>query len=362
MIAALAVAGVVLLAEQLLEPGAGGALLIAMTLFIGLAEGAIVLMAGAEISDGHWHRPLLSRVASLQYVIPVAALLFLVNMPQLSIYPWMEYQGVWFNRNLFIARHLVLLGLVFLVARRFLSAALRGEKYTRFWAVIYVILFMAHLSLIGIEWFMSIERPWFSTLFGAFVAISAFLTGICTLALVIFGWRRRADAPSKLVQKSIGGLMFGFATFWAYFYFSQLIVIWYGNIPEETAYLAKRIGYHTPYWLVARLIFAMVWMTPFAVLLRRKNKTIAAVTSGLALIVISGIILQYWLMLAPVVPVSTPLLLIELGLLALLTALIVRSHETLTGVPEASPVPGGAAAAGGHHAPAGAGSGSGNGP
>jgi hypothetical protein len=334
MIAAVVTAGLVLLAETLLEPGAGGSLLIAMALFLGLAEGAITLMAGAELSDGHWHRPLLARAASLQYLIPVGALLFLVNIPQLSIYPWAESQGMWFNRNLFIARHLILLALVFLVARKFLGGALRGEKHTRVWAVLYVMLFVAHLSMIGIEWFMSIERPWFSTLFGAFVMVSAFLTGICTLALVVYGWRRRTDAPSKLVQKSIGGLIFGFATFWAYFYFSQLIVIWYGNIPEETSYLARRIGYHTPYWLVARLIFGMVWVVPFAVLLRRKNKTIAAVTSGLALVVIAGVTLQYWLMLAPVVPVSIPLLAIELALLAALTAGIVRSHETLVGAPD----------------------------
>ena len=88
--------------------------------------------------------------------------------------------------------------------------------------------------MIGIEWFMSIEKPWFSTLFGAFVMVGAFLSGICATTLIVFSWRRRTDTPAKLIQKSMGGLIFGFATFWAYFYFSQLIVIWYGNIPEET--------------------------------------------------------------------------------------------------------------------------------
>lgn len=348
MIASVVVAGIVFLAETLLEPGAGASLTIAIALFLGLAEGAIVLMAGAEISDGHWHRPLLSRAASLQYVIPAAGLLFLANIPQLAIYPWVEHPSMWFSRNFFVARHLVLIALVFLVARRFLAAALRGEKHARAWAVVYVILFMGHLSMIGIEWFMSIERPWFSTLFGAFVAVSAFLTGICTLALVVFPWRKRGDAPSRLVQKSIGGLIFGFATFWAYFYFSQLIVIWYGNIPEETSYLARRIGYHTPYWLVARMIFGMVWVVPFAVLLRRKNKSIAAVTSALGLVVIAGVTLQYWLMLAPVAPVSIPLLVLELGLMALLTAAIVRSHAALTGVADPVPGEGGALAMQGH--------------
>jgi hypothetical protein len=272
-------------------------------------------------------------VAALHMIIPAVALLFVVNVPQTTMYPWVEHHGAWLNRNFFIARHLVLMLLAFAVARKFVTEAMRGARSARFWAVIMVILFMAQLSMVGIEWFMSIEQPWFSTLFGAFVAVSAFLAGICTCALIVLGWRKRTDAPSKLVQKSLGGLMFGFATFWAYFYFSQLIVIWYGNIPEETAYLAKRIGYHTPYWLAARLVFGMVWVVPFAVLLSRKNKTRPFVTSALALCVLSGITLQFWLMLAPVVPVCIPLMLIEMGLMALLTASVVRSYDALLRVP-----------------------------
>ncbi len=333
MIAAVAVAAIAFALDRVLEPAPGGALMIAMTLFIALSEGAIALMAGAEISDGHWHRPLLPRVASLVYMIPVGALLFVVNIPQLAMYPWAEDPSGWLSKNMFIARHLILFVLVFLVARKFVGEAVRGAQRTRFWAVIYVILFVVHLSMIGIEWFMTIERPWFSTLFGAFVMVSAFLSGICAQNLIVFGWRHRTDAASKLVQKSLGGLMFGFATFWAYFYFSQLIVIWYGNIPEETMYLAKRIGYHTPYWLPARLIFGMIWVTPFFVLLRRKNKTLAPVTSTLAVIVLTGVTMLFWIMLAPVVPVSIPLLAILIAILAFLAASIVKSYDTLLRVP-----------------------------
>jgi hypothetical protein len=334
MLAAVVVSAIAIGADYVLEPAAGGALLVATTLFIGLSEGALCLMAGAELSDGHWHRPLLPRAASLIYVIPVGALLFVGGIiPQLSIYPWAEDPSGWLSKNVFIVRHLVLFAVVFLIARKFVGEAIRGGQKKGFWAVLYVFLFVIHLSMIGIEWFMTIERPWFSTLFGAFVMVSAFLSGICTLNLIVFAWRRRTDAPSKLVQKSLGGLMFGFATFWAYFYFSQLIVIWYGNIPEETMYLAKRIGYHTHYWLQARLIFTMVWVIPFAVLLRRKNKTNAWVTSGLALVVLSGITMLLWIMLAPVTTVSIPLLAILIALLTFLTASIVRSYDLLLRVP-----------------------------
>jgi hypothetical protein len=338
VIASIAVAALVFLAEKVMEPGTGGSLTITLAVFLGLAEGAIVLMAGSEISDGHWHRQLLPSVGALQYVIPAAMLLFIVNIPQISMYPWSAHPGVWFNQPFFIARNLIYMGVMFVMARIFIAHALRGSSSTRFWAVILVFLFVWHLTMIGIEWFMSIEKPWFSTLFGAFVMVSAFLAGICTCALIILSWRHRTDAPAKLIQKSMGGLIFGFATFWAYFFFSQLIVIWYGNIPEETGYLVRRVGVHTPYNVVSKLVFIMIWMFPFVVLLSRKNKTRAFVTSALAVIILSGITTMFWLMLAPVVHVSIPLLIVEMGLMALLTAAMVRSRDVL--VPAlAGPVP-----------------------
>jgi len=323
------VAALVFVAEKLLEPGVGGTLTIAMAMFVGLVEGAIVLMAAAELSDGHWHRELLPSVGALQWVLPVTMLLFVVNIPQLTMYPWWEHAGVWFNQPFFIARNLGVIALMFVFSRIFVAKALRGSSSTRAWAFVLTFTFVWHLTMIGIEWFMSIERPWFSTLLGAFVMVSGFLAGICTIALILYGWRGRKDAEAGLIQKSIGGLIFGFSTFWAYFFFSQLIVIWYGNIPEETGYLVRRIGVHTPYSLTSKLIFIMIWMFPFTILLSRKNKTRAWVTSALSIIILVGITMMYWLMLVPVVPVNIPLLAIEMGLMTLLTALVVRSRATL---------------------------------
>src|SRR5258705_6644158 len=97
LIASIAVAALVFLAERLLEPGTGGALTITLAVFLGLAEGATCLMAGAEISDGHWHRQLLPSVGALHAIIPAAMLLFVVNIPQFLMYPWWDHPGVWFN-------------------------------------------------------------------------------------------------------------------------------------------------------------------------------------------------------------------------------------------------------------------------
>ena len=101
----------------------------------------------------------------------------------------------------------------------------------------------------------------------------------------------------------------------------------------------RRVGVHSPYSLVSKLIFIMVWMFPFVVLLSRKNKTRAWVTSALAIIILTGVTMMYWLMLAPVVHVSIPLLAIEMGLMAFLTASVVRSREALLPGLAAAPAP-----------------------
>jgi hypothetical protein len=323
------VAALVFLAEKLIEPGVGGALTICLAVFIGLAEGATVLMAGSEISDGHWHRQLLPAVGALHCILPATLLLFLVNIPQFAMYPWWEHQGIWFNQPFFIGRNLVVLIVMFVLSRIFMVNALKGSSSTRFWGVLLTFLFVWHLTMIGIEWFMSIEKPWFSTLFGAFVMVTAFVSGICACALIILSWRHRTDGPATLIQKSVGGLIFGFTTFWAYFFFSQLIVIWYGNIPEETGFLVRRVGPHSQYHIISKVIFIMIWMFPFLVLLSRKNKTRAFVTSALAIIILTGITMMYWLILSPVVHVSIPLLVIEMGLMSLLTVAAVRSKDQL---------------------------------
>ena len=120
------------------------------------------------------------------------------------MYPWMEHPGVWFNQPFFIARNLVVMALLFVIARIFVLNALRGSSSTRFWGVVLTFLFVWHLSMIGIEWFMSIEKPWFSTLFGAFVMVSAFLSGICTCALIIFSWRR-SHRRRREADPEVGG-------------------------------------------------------------------------------------------------------------------------------------------------------------
>jgi hypothetical protein len=145
--------------------------------------------------------------------------------------------------------------------------------------------------------------------------------------LVLLSLRAPHDERWRFAQRSVGGLMFGFSIFWVYFYFSQMIVIWYGNLPEEVHYLAKRIGYHTPYWALARGIFALCWVTPFVVLLGKRAKMNPRVVSTVGVLILLGFYFEKWLMIAPAAQVNLTLQIVETVLLGGLFAVIVRSRQ-----------------------------------
>ena len=93
------------------------------------------------------------------------------------------------------------------------------------------------------DWIMSIDPHWFSTLFGWYVFASMFVSGITAIALVTI--YLKSQGYLELVNDShihdLGKFMFGISVFWTYFWFSQFMLIWYSNIPEEVTYFITRI-------------------------------------------------------------------------------------------------------------------------
>ncbi len=333
MIVAVVIAAVVYGLETFIKTGSGGSLILNLTFFLAIAEGTVAIIAAAEVSRATWHRPLVERMLPAYNMIPVIALLFLVFIPQMHIYPWWGDPHFWAQKWLFIARHVGWMLVTYLIARKFAGEALRTTDASRRWGVIYLVFFVLGQSLVGFEWVMSLEKPWFSTLFGAWFMVEAWLSGVIVGAFLLLSMRAPDNPKWSFAQRSIGGLMFGFSIFWAYFYFSQLIVIWYGNLPEEVSYFARRIGYHTPYWALARGIFGLCWVLPFFILLGKKPKMHPGITTGVGCLILLGFYFEKWLMIGVAVPVNIPLQVIETVLLALMFVLVMKSGpHTLPGV------------------------------
>jgi hypothetical protein len=340
-IASLAVVAVVFAAESLLKGAHGGSLILNMTFWLAIAEGSVALIAAAEVSRATWHHPIKERMLAAYPMILVVAVLFLTFIPQMDVYPWWGDPHFWAQKWLFVFRHAAWLLATFLVARKFAAEALKGTHQSRRWGVVYLLLFALGQTIVGLEWVMSLEKPWFSTLFGGYFVVEAFQSGIAVAGVVLLTLRSPEDERWRFAQRSVGLLLFGFSIFWVYFYFSQLIVIWYGNLPEEVQYLARRIGYHTPYWPLARGIFALCWVIPFVVLMGKRPKMNPRIVSTVAVLILLGFYCEKWLMIFPATPILLWLQIVESVLLGgLFWLFMTNGRRTLPAVERAKePIP-----------------------
>ena len=120
---------------------------------------------------------------------------------------------------------------------------------------------------------MSLEPHWYSTIFGVYNFAGMFTSGLAVIAILAV-WLQRAGPLKHTVNREhlhdLGQLIVAFSTFWAYIWFSQYMLIWYANLPEETAYFIRRIE---PVWASLFVLnFLLNWVMPFLVLLPRGDR------------------------------------------------------------------------------------------
>ena len=127
----------------------------------------------------------------------------------------------------------------------------------------FLVFFLISESMMSWDWIMSIDPHWFSTLFGWYVFAGMFVSGITTIALITI-YLKSLNYLSFVNDSHIHDLakfMFGVSVFWAYLWFSQFMLIWYSNIPEEVTYFITRIeDYNFLFFgmVVLNLIFPLI--------------------------------------------------------------------------------------------------------
>ena len=107
----------------------------------------------------------------------------------------------------------------------------------------FLVFFIVTESIMSWDWIMSIDRHWFSTLFGWYVFASMFVSGITAIALITIYLKSKGylEFVNDSHIHDLGKFMFGVSVFWTYLWFSQFMLIWYSNIPEEVTYFITRI-------------------------------------------------------------------------------------------------------------------------
>ena len=185
----------------------------------------------------------------------------------------------------------------------------------------FVIVYAIVMSILAYDWVMSLEPHWFSTMMGPWFFMGAFWSGIAATAVAVTflkgGGRVLDKAMGRQQLHDLGKLTFAFCVFWAYLFFAQYLVIWYGKLPWEQAWIIHRA--EEPWGKWSGLLIVMCFVIPFAGLIGRKAKMTPMVFRAVASVLLAGLWLEKHLMVAPSIrSQDTP----TLGLTELFVALM----------------------------------------
>lgn len=171
-----------------------------------------------------------------------------------------------------------------------------------FFSPICVMIFALSMSLLAFDILMSIDPYWYSTMFGGFYFMSSVYLAVAFVSISVSIALSRSElfrgAIKKKTLHDLGKLLFGFGIFWAYLFWSHYLPIWYGNMPEETAYIILRLREY-PWRVVAWVILGMCFIVPFIMGISRDVKQIPILLSLTGVIVAIGLWMQYYLLFAP---------------------------------------------------------------
>lgn len=339
------------------------AYLINFLLFSAISQGGLLFSIVMNTTGARWSRLLSGVSESFAAFFPVSFVLFLILfIGKAHIFPWLEInlhgKEVWLNLPFLFIRNLIGLFILYalgfaylyhalwfklpcgrgrsgisgLLGRRWQQQSADFRKYRRRMTVygnLYILAFTLVLSMIGFDLVMSMDPHWYSTLFGAYTFVKAFYVGLGGVIILASLLHLHPKVDFSLPASSfhdIGKLLFAFCMLWGDFFYVQLVVIWYGNIPEETAYVIQRTQ-TAPWNALAWTVFMVGFIFPFLILINKRIKTLPKAMSVICAGVIVSIWLEHYLLLGPIYRPSAVRLplqitdgLISLGFLGLMVA------------------------------------------
>jgi hypothetical protein len=165
-------------------------------------------------------------------------------------------------------------------------------------AAIFTVFFAVTSSMAAWDWVMSIDTHWFSTLFGWYTFAGIFVSALAGLALLTSYLKSKGylDEVNENHLQDLGKFVFAFSIFWTYLWFSQYMLIWYSNIPEEVTYYMQRFDEYKVATLTA---LALNFLVPFLLILPRESKRNLGLLSMAAIIVLIGHWIDHFVMIMP---------------------------------------------------------------
>ena len=166
---------------------------------------------------------------------------------------------------------------------------------------LFAALYVLVMTIISWDLIMSLTPEWYSTLFGPYFFIGCLYTALAAIFVLTVTSRSKTNLTTILRPKhfhDLGKMQLAFLMVTGDFFFSQYLLIWYGNVPEETKFLILRFRY-TPWESLSVAVLIMIFAIPFVLLLNRRIKMKPRLMLGLSLIILAGMWLQNFLLVVP---------------------------------------------------------------
>ena len=287
---------------------------------VGLGLGGLFFIALQYVTKAGWSVAFRRIPEAMTPILLVSAILMIAVMCGMhSLYEWthddivkqdsiLKYKTWWLNTPGFIIRSALYFAVWIFLANRIVRTSRRQDQSTDIacthanirWSALFIVVFAVTFSMASFDWIMSLEPHWYSTIFGVYNFAGIVTNGLAVITILVIILRRLGPFQEIITEEhlhDLGKLIFTFSTFWMYIWFSQYILIWYANLPEETSYYLYR---HSGSWGTLSIVnLTLNWIIPFLVLMPRKAKRSENVLLCICIILLLGRWLDLYLMILP---------------------------------------------------------------
>jgi len=299
--------------------------------FLSLAMGGVFFFVIQSISQSGWASAFQRISEAMMAFVPVAAVFFLLLYFGLKdIYHWsheeavvldpvLQHKSAFLNVPFFMLRMIIYFILWIVFIRKLRNISLKGDttesaditgimslfNKSELYSKIFIFILAITISLSAFDWIMSIDVHWYSTIFAIKNLMAAFLHGVSVLILIVFILHKWGYFPflNKYHLHDFARYLFMLSIVWGYFWFAQFMIIWYGNIPEETGYYFMR--WQGGWKVLFFLEIILNWAIPFLILLPVKA---SRSKTAIVIVIISLIIGQYVDLFVQIIPGTTGVL------------------------------------------------------
>jgi len=293
-IALLAIGLVIIVIGYLTEPTRSAFNNIILLMFLtSIGLGSLFLVAIEYVGGAVWSTPFRRMpefLSSLVVVLPLIAIPLLFHLH--DIFHWMHPEAVetdnilqgkapYLNTNFFIIRVFAFF-IIWFVFYKLLTRNSKLQDNTSDQhlttkniriSAIFMPFFAITITFTAIDWMMSLEPHWFSTIYGVYYFSGSVLAALAASTFIIVWLNERGYLVEGIISDhyySLGALLFAFTNFWAYIAFSQFLLIYYANLPEETFWFLQRWEGN---WLIMSLVLIVVhFIVPYFGLLSQPSK------------------------------------------------------------------------------------------